>query len=473
MDLTNCVNNTNFPSTFATGENHRLGGIHFDEDNHRNNNINNYNININNTNYNSSNNTTNSNWSNNISINPNNNSCNNNLRRQTSDSNSYTPHVFSRLASTNTANPANTGHNSALKLPLSASVPSSSSAMKSMYQMAENSPVRPARLSGQEITGGFLLDNKSHENEISNNFHPHGPYWTSGGLGLGIGGGQGQGMGMGSGQGQGLGMGTGQGQGAMGGQVQGQGIGLGQGLGGGIRDNLLHNSRNSLSFQGNKSPLGLHKNIDNNSNIRSDLQNRENRDIPVGPLVFPNKKGEFPGKKVLTPRPYHGQSASSLYSDQRTRDITLSSSSSESKHSTVLSFTCEMRIEIDWITLYTRNEIITHLLAHTSAVTHTHTHPHTHTHIHTYTHTHNHTYNTHNTHTQSINIIHSNKAINSFITHSNSSPSGELSIVSEGSSAAYENRYIHTHVHTCHTPYCSTHTVLPYHIFMEPTYTYT
>ena len=395
MDLTNCVNNTNLPSTFATGENHRLGGIHFDEDNHRNNNINNYNININNTNYNYSNNTTNSNWSNNISINPNNNSCNNNLRRQTSDSNSYTPHVFSRLASTNTANPANTGHNSALKLPLSASVPSSSSAMKSMYQMAENSPVRPARLSGQEIPGGFLLDNKSHENEISNNFqynHPNGPYWTSGGLGLGIGGGQGQGLGMGTGQGQGLGMGTGlgqgQGQGGMGGQVQGQGIGLGQGLGGGIRDNLLHNSRNSLSFQGNKSPLGLHKNIDNNSNIRSDLQNRENRDIPVGPLVFPNKKGEFPGKKVLTPRPYHGQSASSLYSDQRTRDITLSSSSSESKHSTVffLYVTCVLQFHL--FTLHTRNAVSARPCKHIHA------------------------------HTHSVNIIHSNKLINTFMTHS-------------------------------------------------------
>lgn len=376
MDLTNCVNNTNFPSTFASGENHRLGGIHFDEDNHRNHNINNYNININNTSYNYSNNTTNSNFSNNISINPNNNSCNNNLRRQTSDSNSYTPHVFSRLASTNTANPANTGHNSAVKLPLSSSVPSSSSAMKSMYQMAENSPVRPARLSGQEIPGGFLLDNKSHENEVSNSYqynHPHGPYWTSGGLGLGIGGGQGQGLGTG------MGMGTGQGQGGMGGQVQGQGIGLGQGLGGGIRDNLLHNSRNPMSFQNNKSPLGLHKNVDNNSNIRNDLQNRENRDIPVGPLVFPNKKGEFPGKKVLTPRPYNGQSASSLYSDQRTRDITLSSSSSESKHFTELFFTYDMRIAIHWYTLYTKNY---HSSKNARLSSHTNTHP-THRHTHT------------------------------------------------------------------------------------------
>lgn len=98
--------------------------------------------------------------------------------------------------------------------------------------------------------------------------------------------------------------------------------------------------------------------------------------------------------------------------------------------------------------------IITHQKTHACQVTQTHT-PHI------------------GTHTHSINVFHSNKLIKTFMTHSNSSPSGELSIVSEGSSAAYENRYVHTHVHTCHTPCCSAHTVQQHCTFIHTdTYTY-
>ena len=100
----------------------------------------------------------------------------------------------------------------------------------------------------------------------------------------------------------------------------------------------MYNPRNPhpLSFQGTKSPLGHHKSFENTSSMR-DLQYRENRDTSVGPSMFPNKKGDFLGKKVLTPRPLHGQSVNSLYSEHPTRDITLSSSSSESKHSVIFS----------------------------------------------------------------------------------------------------------------------------------------
>ena len=396
MDSINCVNNTNFPSGYTTSENHRFGGIHFDEDNNNNNNrnnnmnnnFNNYNIINNNYNYNNIN---NSNYSNNININNNNNG---NLRRQTSDSNSYTPHVFNRLANTNTANTSTASYSTtSSKIPLSSSVPSSSSAMKSMYQMSENSPVRPARLSGQELPGSFSIENKSHEIEVPNSFqfnHPNGPYWTSGTMALGLGQGMGQGTGQGGGgwggQAGGQGHGTGQGGGGWGGQGTGQ-------QGGGLRDNLMHNPRNPhpLSFQGAKSPLGHHKSFESTSSMR-DLQYRENRDTSVGPSMFPNKKGDFLGKKVLTPRPLHGQSVNSLYSEHPTRDITLSSSSSESKHSasfSVVLFTNPTSLFHVFyfshfcITFFALNCFYGH--SHVCKVTRTHTRTDTYTHTHTHT----------------------------------------------------------------------------------------
>ena len=155
----------------------------------------------------------------------------------------------------------------------------------------------------------------------------------------------------------------------------------------------MHNPRNPhpLSFQGAKSPLGHHKSFESTSSMR-DLQYRENRDTSVGPSMFPNKKGDFLGKKVLTPRPLHGQSVNSLYSEHPTRDITLSSSSSESKHSASFSlvlFTNPTSLfHVFLFFAFLHYFFCIELLLWTLTCLQSHTHTHTHRHVYTHTHTH-------------------------------------------------------------------------------------
>lgn len=92
--------------------------------------------------------------------------------------------------------------------------------------------------------------------------------------------------------------------------------------------NPASNTRNCSQNNNQNNNNNNNSNVNHEQNMR-DLQNREFKDLPVGPLILPYKKTEPTfQKKVQSPRPYNN------YTEPPMRERTLSRSTSDSTYCT-------------------------------------------------------------------------------------------------------------------------------------------